>query len=178
MAYYAESEVWALVCNTSFVEKYSRFNLISVVVAGLRYTCAILEQTNVEIDVIVLRDDFRHGFEIYSLIDLDRKFRPAVFNLFCGQVDRIRVCIEVLLYYFKSIEVSLLQCRNFCLKGTNFTWLSSDITVYLSDLLCVLGNDIEVCSDVLGIYLDVIAVNLDTIIISCDVIPNGTDISF
>ena len=78
MAYNAESEVVVSVCNPCFVEKYARFNLISIVVAGLRNTCAILEQIKVEIDVIVLREDLCHGFEIYRLTGLYEEFRPAV----------------------------------------------------------------------------------------------------
>ena len=78
MAYDAESEVVVSVCDPFFVEKYARFNLISIVVAGLRNTCVILEQIKVEIDVIMLREDFSHGFEIYRLTDLNQEFGPAV----------------------------------------------------------------------------------------------------
>ena len=105
MAYNAEPEVVVSVCDSFFVEKYARFNLISIVVAGLRNTCAILEQIKVEIDVIMLREDFSHGFEIYRFTDLYEEFRPAVLLWLRSQVYRVSVCVEVLFDYFKPVEM-------------------------------------------------------------------------
>ena len=83
----AEFEVRVRVCNSFFKENYARFDLVSVVDAGLGHRLAILDQPQDEVDVIVLRENCCHGFKIYSLTNLDNEFGPAVPYVFLCQIN-------------------------------------------------------------------------------------------